>query len=161
MRESLEVIEALWTGEPVDYAGEHFTLHGAQQRPTPLGRIPVVIGGAGRKTMELVATHADWWNVHIGILDKFDEMRPQAGKARCSLQAQVAFIQPGQDRDEVTGLAHRRFGRRIVVGTAPELVDYFGTLVERDVERLYVWFTDFAPTSTLDAFGETVISQFA
>ena len=73
----------------------------------------------------------------------------------------MAFIQPGQDRDEVTQTAYRRFGKRIVVGTAPELVDHFGSLAERDVERLYVWFTDFAPTSTVSAFGETVISQFA
>ena len=57
--------------------------------------------------------------------------------------------------------AHRRFGRRIVVGTAPELVDHFGSLAEGAVERLYVWFTDFALTSTVAAFGETVISQFA
>ena len=44
---------------------------------------------AGRKTMELVATYADWWNVHVSILDRFDEMRPQAGRARPSLQVQV------------------------------------------------------------------------
>ena len=33
--ESLEVIRALWTGEPVDYDGEWFHLRGAQQRPAP------------------------------------------------------------------------------------------------------------------------------
>ena len=80
MRESLEIMQALWRGEIVDYEGEHFQLHGAQQQPVPLGKIPIVIGGAGRETMELVATHADWWNVHIGILDRLDEMRPFSGK---------------------------------------------------------------------------------
>ena len=53
-----------------------FTLHGAQQQPGPIGKIPIVIGGAGKGTMRLVAAHADWWNVHTGIVDKLDEMRP-------------------------------------------------------------------------------------
>ncbi len=126
LRESLEIITALWRGEVVDYEGEHFHLRGAQQQPVPLGRIPIVIGGAGRRTMELVAAYADWWNVHVGILDRFDEMRPLAGPARCSLQVQVAFVGPGQSREEIEATARRRFGDRVVAGTAAELVDYFG-----------------------------------
>ena len=94
LRESLEIITALWAGETLDYEGEHFRLHGAQQQPGPLGQIPIVIGGAGKGTMRLVAAHADWWNVHTGIVDKLDEMRPFSGNARCSLQVQVAFVPP-------------------------------------------------------------------
>jgi alkanesulfonate monooxygenase SsuD/methylene tetrahydromethanopterin reductase-like flavin-dependent oxidoreductase (luciferase family) len=161
LRESLEIMQALWRGEAFDYEGEHFTLHGAQQQPTPLGRIPVVIGGAGRKTMELVAAHADWWNVHVSILDRFDEMRERAGTARCSLQVQVAFVGPGADRDQVDQTARRRFWGGHVLGTASELVDYFGTLRARGVERAYVWFTDFAPPETLEAFGQEVIGALS
>jgi len=154
LKESLEIMTALWRGEAIDYEGEHFTLHGAQQQPTPLGKIPIVIGGAGRKTMKLVAAYADWWNVHIAILDRFDEMRPLAGAARCSLQAQVTFVRKGQARDEVEQTARRRFGGRIVPGTAPELIDYFGTLAERDVERVYVWLTDFARASEWRSYAK-------
>ncbi len=107
MRESLEIIEALWRGDVVDYEGEHFQLHGAQQKPVPLGKIPIVIGGAGRKTMELVATHADWWNVHIGILDRLDDMRPFSGKARCSVQLQVALVPSEGQRAEIADLARQ------------------------------------------------------
>jgi len=159
LKESLEIMTALWRGEPVDYEGEHFTLRGAVIKPTPLldGKIPIVIGGAGRRTMELVAAHADWWNVHVSILDRFDEMRPKAGDARCSLQAQVAFVGAGASRQEVDELARRRFWGTHVLGTAPELVDYFGGLADKGVERVYVWFTDFAPAETLSAFGDGVI----
>ena len=160
LRESLEIITALWTGEPLDYEGEHFTMHGAQQVPGPVGHIPIVIGGAGRGTMRLVAEHADWWNVHTHIVDKLDEMRPFAGNARCSLQAQVAFVPAGGERAEIEATARRRFGKTPVVGTAPELVDYFGSLQARGVERVYAWFCDFAAPDTLAAFGEGVISQF-
>jgi len=159
-KETLEILEALWTGETVDYEGEFFTLRGARQQPVPLGRIPITIGGAGRKTMELVAAHADWWNVHIGIMDKLEEMRPRAGKARCSVQMQLALVTDPARREEVTDTARRRMGGQAVVGTAPELVDHFGGLAERGVERVYAWFADFGVPETLVAFGEGVISSF-
>jgi alkanesulfonate monooxygenase SsuD/methylene tetrahydromethanopterin reductase-like flavin-dependent oxidoreductase (luciferase family) len=159
LRESLEIIQALWAGETLDYEGEHFTLHGAQQQPGPVGHIPIVIGGAGKGTMELVAAHADWWNVHTHIVDKLDEMRPFSGKARCSLQVQVAFVPPSAPREEIEAAARRRFGSIPIVGTGPELVDYFGTLKERGVERVYAWFCDFAAPDTVAAFGDAVIGQ--
>ncbi len=158
LKESLEIMTALWRGETLDYEGEHFTLHGAQQQPRPVGRIPILIGGGGRKTMELVARYADWWNVHVSIVDRFDEMRERAGDARCSLQVQIAFVHPHSDRDEVDATARRRFWGNHVLGTAPELVDYFGGLAERDVGRVYAWFTDFAPGETLREFGQNVIA---
>src|SRR3984957_4682718 len=153
LRESLEIIKALWGGETLDYEGEHFHLEGAQQRPGPLGKIPIVIGGAGKGTMELVAAHADWWNVHTHIADKLDEMRPFSGNARTSVQVQVAFVPPATPREEIEATARRRFGPTPIVGTAPELVDYFGSLRARGVERAYVWFCDFAAPETLSEFG--------
>jgi alkanesulfonate monooxygenase SsuD/methylene tetrahydromethanopterin reductase-like flavin-dependent oxidoreductase (luciferase family) len=157
LKESLDIMTALWRGDTVDYAGEHFTLHGARMEPAPLDRIPITIGGAGRRTMELVASYADWWNVHVSILDRFDEMRPRAGAARCSLQLHVAFVGSGASRQEVDDLARRRFWGNHVLGAPGELVEYFGQLSERGVERVYTWFTDFAPEDTLAAFGEMVI----
>ncbi len=155
--ESLEIMKALWAGETLDYEGEHFHLRAAQQQPAPLGKIPIVIGGAGQGTMRLVAAHADWWNVHTGIVDRLDEMLPFSGTARCSLQVQVAFVPPSGSREEIEATARRRFGPGPVVGTGPELVEYFGSLRERGVERAYVWFCDFAPPDTLEAFGDAVI----
>jgi alkanesulfonate monooxygenase SsuD/methylene tetrahydromethanopterin reductase-like flavin-dependent oxidoreductase (luciferase family) len=160
MKESLEIIEALWSGETVDYEGEHFTLRGARQMPRPLTRIPIVIGGTGRRTLELVAEHADWWNLHMGVLDdldRLDDLRARAGRARASLQLNLAYVHDGADRDEVAALAHRRFGPRAVVGTGPELVDHLGDLADRGIERIYAWFCDFAAPETLHAFGEHVI----
>lgn len=160
MTETLEILQALWSGETVDYEGKFFTLKGARQSPGPLGRIPIVIGGAGRKTMELVARHADWWNLHVGILENLDEKRELAGRARVSLQIQLAYVPRESDRPHVTELTQRRFGSRPIVGTGPELVDYFSGLAERGVERIYAWFCDFAPAHTLAAFGTQVLSHF-
>jgi alkanesulfonate monooxygenase SsuD/methylene tetrahydromethanopterin reductase-like flavin-dependent oxidoreductase (luciferase family) len=160
MAETLEVLHALWSGETVDYQGRYFTLKGAVQTPVPLGRIPIVIGGAGRKTMKMVARYADWWNLHTGMLDRLEELRDQAGDARPSLQIRVGLVPSEAEREGIEEVVRRRFGSNPFVGTAPELVDHFGSWADRGVQRMYVWFTDFAPPATLEAFGETVISQF-
>jgi alkanesulfonate monooxygenase SsuD/methylene tetrahydromethanopterin reductase-like flavin-dependent oxidoreductase (luciferase family) len=159
--ESLEVIRALWTGEPVDYDGQWFRLRGAQQRPAPSQRIPIVIGGTGRRTLALVREHADWWNVPIHQLHRLDERRDQVGDARASAQIMVALVPDESERAAVTEAVHRRYGATgmgstVVIGTAGELADHFAGLRARGVERFYVWFTDFAPPATLRRFGEVV-----
>ena len=161
MKETLEIVKALWQGDAVDYEGEFFTLKQARQAPRPLERIPIVIGGAGKKTMQLVAAHADWWNIHVGILDKLDEMKDQAGDARVSLQVQLGFVPDELQRDEIAGTARRRFGGSPLIGTGSQLVDHFGALAGRGVERCYVWFSDFAQPPTLSSFGEQVIAEFS
>ncbi len=161
LSESLQIMEALWSGEPVDFAGEHFTLMGAQQQPVPSGPITTTIGGVGPRTLELVRRHADWWNLPVHRLDRLDELRESAGDARVSVQQMVALVPEGGDRGTVTEQVVRRFGAdglgsRVVIGTAPELVEHFGRLEETGVERVYAWFADFAPPATLADFAEVV-----
>jgi alkanesulfonate monooxygenase SsuD/methylene tetrahydromethanopterin reductase-like flavin-dependent oxidoreductase (luciferase family) len=159
VRETLEVVRALWAGERVDYDGRHHQLRGAQQAPRPLGLIPIVVGGVGPKTLALVRDFADWWNVHIGHVDKIEALRPQVGDARVSIQQMVAFVGRGADRDAVTALAERRFGwAGAVIGSGPELADHYGKLAERGIERVYTWFSDFAAPETLEEFGADVIA---
>jgi alkanesulfonate monooxygenase SsuD/methylene tetrahydromethanopterin reductase-like flavin-dependent oxidoreductase (luciferase family) len=45
--EALEIIDALWTGEPVTFSGKHYTLDGVQLNPRPVQRprIPIWVGG--------------------------------------------------------------------------------------------------------------------
>jgi len=110
LRETLEVVRALWAGEVVDYEGQFHRLRGARQEPRPLGHIPIVIGGVGRKTLALVREFADWWNGHGGDLHKLDDLRADAGDARVSIQQVVAYVPPGGDREAISTLANRRFG---------------------------------------------------
>jgi alkanesulfonate monooxygenase SsuD/methylene tetrahydromethanopterin reductase-like flavin-dependent oxidoreductase (luciferase family) len=129
--------------------------------PTPLGKIPVVIGGTGPKTMALVAEHADWWNVPVHQLDRLDEMRGRAGDARVSIQRMYTFSPAGADRAAIEEVAQKRFGYSSrVVGGSSEMLDHFHEMQERGVERFYVWFTDFAAPETVEAFGAEVISSF-
>ena len=136
----------------------------AQELPTPLTTIPLVIGGSGARTMELVARYADWWNLPVIDLPRLDELRPRAGSARVSAQAFVTLVDGRARRDEICEAARRRFGSMLetsgISGTPDELVRQIRDLEARGVERLSTWFTDFAPPATLERFGAEVISAF-
>lgn len=159
--ESLEVLRALWAGEPVTYDGRFFRLRDAQQRPVPTRPIPIVVGGVGDRTLELVRAHADWWNVPIHALDRLDERKDRIGDARVSAQTMVSLLASEDDREAVAEVVARRFGGSAmgdtgVVGTVDEVADHFRGLRARGVERSYVWFTDFAPTDTVARFGAVI-----
>ena len=162
LAETLDVLKLLWSGEQFDYDGKFHRMRGAQQLPVPTRPIPILIGGGGPRTMELVARHADWWNLPGNIADKLEELRPSAGSARVSLQTIVGYIGDESRRDEVTTLATRRFGwaasgKAMAVGSAPELVEQLSALADSGVERFYTWFTDFAAADTITGFGSEVI----
>jgi alkanesulfonate monooxygenase SsuD/methylene tetrahydromethanopterin reductase-like flavin-dependent oxidoreductase (luciferase family) len=167
LRETLEVLKALWTGEAVDYEGDFHHLQGAVQVPTPVDKIPILIGGSGPKTLALVREFADWWNFDVRYIDKiesdeFKALRAQVGEARVSVQQMVAYVGADADRAEVEATAMRRFEHsHPIIGTGAELVDYYGRLSRQGVERVYVWFCDFAPPETVAAFGEQVIKPLA
>ena len=164
LAETLEILDGLWSGEPFSYEGTHFTLDDAQQRPVPTRPIPIVIGGTGRRTVELVARHADWWNVPMHQLDRLDERRPKSGDARVSVQLMVAYVADPSRRAAVEELVERRFGKtgmgpRVVLGDAGEITARLDAFRDQGVERFYVWFTDFADPATLEAFGREVIGR--
>jgi alkanesulfonate monooxygenase SsuD/methylene tetrahydromethanopterin reductase-like flavin-dependent oxidoreductase (luciferase family) len=163
LRETLEVLKALWSGERVDYEGRFHTLRGAVLAPKPLNKIPILIGGSGPKTLALVREHADWWNLDTRYKDKFEgqafeDLRAQIGTARISVQQKLGYVGVGAVRQEVADKAAKRLGRSgTKVGTASELRDYFGDLAARGVERVYAWFSDLAAPATLKEFGDEVI----
>jgi alkanesulfonate monooxygenase SsuD/methylene tetrahydromethanopterin reductase-like flavin-dependent oxidoreductase (luciferase family) len=162
--ESLEVMAALWSGAPVEHRGRYFEIACPGQQPTPSSRIPIVIGGAGKHTLELVRRHADWWNVPIYALDRLAELRTHTGRARTSTQHLVGWVPATAQRDEVEKLARRRYGGMTggpIIGDAGELVEHFGRYQALGVERFYLWFTDFATPSSLESFGEEVIDRMA
>jgi alkanesulfonate monooxygenase SsuD/methylene tetrahydromethanopterin reductase-like flavin-dependent oxidoreductase (luciferase family) len=165
LRETLEVLKALWAGETVNYDGEVHHLRGAIQAPKPLDKIPITVGGAGPKTLEIVRDFADWWNLDVRHRDKFEsdkfeQAREQAGNVRVSIQLMVAYVPPGADRAAIAEAAMRRFGHSSpVVGTGAELADYCGRFAKHGVERIYAWFCDFAAPETLAGFGSEVIAK--
>jgi alkanesulfonate monooxygenase SsuD/methylene tetrahydromethanopterin reductase-like flavin-dependent oxidoreductase (luciferase family) len=133
------------------------------QSPVPMHPIPLILGGTGRRMMELVRRYADWWNIPANHIDRLAELAPAAGSARVSIQQMIGFVRKDSDPAKVREVSSRRFGNLgsgLVCGDADELSGHFSNLSGQGVERFYVWFADFAAPESLHEFGETVIKTF-
>ena len=163
LAETLEVLELLWSGERVSYSGKYFQLDGAIQRPRPAnGRIPIHIGGGGRKlTMPLVSKYADWWNCVSYAADELEELRPLAGKARISVQHPVALVTDPARREETLEKAQRRFGAwgGLIAGSAEEVADALVADVARGAEAFDIQLSDYGRPETLSHFADEVIPR--
>jgi alkanesulfonate monooxygenase SsuD/methylene tetrahydromethanopterin reductase-like flavin-dependent oxidoreductase (luciferase family) len=133
------------------------------QSPLPTHPIPLILGGTGRRMMELVRRYADWWNIPANHIDRLAELAPAAGSARVSIQQMIGFVRRDSDPAKVREVSARRFGNLgsgLFCGDADELSGHFSNLSGQGVERFYVWFADFAAPESLHEFGETVIKTF-
>ena len=133
------------------------------QSPLPTHPIPLILGGTGRRMMELVRRYADWWNIPANHIDRLAELAPAAGSARVSIQQMIGFVRRDSDPAKVREVSARRFGNLgsgLFCGDADELSGHFSNLSGQGVERFYVWFADFAAPESLHEFGDTVIKTF-
>ncbi|MGO9926940.1 MAG: LLM class flavin-dependent oxidoreductase [Mycobacterium sp.] len=155
----LDLIRRYW-GDATGEAGQAGMAPQAPRRSHP---IPLVLGGTGRRMMELVRRYADWWNLPANHIDNLPKLAPEAGTARLSVQQMVGFVRSGSDPNAVREASTRRFGNLgsgLVCGDANELIGHFSGLADQRVERFYVWFADFAVPDSLHEFGESVIKAF-
>ena len=57
--EALDIITALRTGEPATYSGTHYTLRDHTLFPPLATPMPLLVGGNGKRVLQLAARHAD------------------------------------------------------------------------------------------------------
>jgi alkanesulfonate monooxygenase SsuD/methylene tetrahydromethanopterin reductase-like flavin-dependent oxidoreductase (luciferase family) len=67
--EAVSSIRTLLGGQVLDAAGSYYRFDGARHAPRPVQRdVPILIGGEGRrKTLRVVAEHADMWHARGGV----------------------------------------------------------------------------------------------
>lgn len=98
--EFLQIVRALWAGETVDFAGQHYTAKGAKIVPTPpRGRIPLYIGGFAEKALERVAKYADGYFGNEDVCDLYMQKVKEQGKepAAAGIRIQGLFFVVAED----------------------------------------------------------------
>jgi alkanesulfonate monooxygenase SsuD/methylene tetrahydromethanopterin reductase-like flavin-dependent oxidoreductase (luciferase family) len=92
--ELLTAVRGLWRGDSVTLSGRHVHLDGATVQPVPPGgRIPIAIAARGPRMLEVVASHADVWDVNLPPLPD------RVGEAAQQLEA--ACRHRGRDPNEI------------------------------------------------------------
>jgi alkanesulfonate monooxygenase SsuD/methylene tetrahydromethanopterin reductase-like flavin-dependent oxidoreductase (luciferase family) len=160
LRETLEILQRMFSGEFFDYDGTYFQLHEAIGKPVPVQHpIPIHIGGGGPKlTMPLVREFAQYWNAPTYAAARFDELLPLKGDARMTMQKVIGLARNDAERDEVVATAQRRFGSwgALVAGTAEEVAAELRADRERGAVGFILQFSDFGTPETLEYFMSAV-----
>lgn len=121
--EALQVLKLLFTDDAPSFAGRHYRLDAAPSLPRPLQQPhpPIHVGGAGeRRTLPLVARHADVWNCPTYALAelprKLELLRAECvriGRDPASLrvteEAVLALVPRADQVDDARASALRRF----------------------------------------------------
>jgi alkanesulfonate monooxygenase SsuD/methylene tetrahydromethanopterin reductase-like flavin-dependent oxidoreductase (luciferase family) len=127
--ETLRAVRALWRGETVSVQGRHVRLDGARVRPLPRGGgMPIEVAAARPRMLELVAAHADVWDVNLPPLPA------RVGEAAAHLTAACRRIGRDPARIRRTQWLFVRAGRD---PADPSLIGEF--------RRLNPWFADLTP----------------
>jgi alkanesulfonate monooxygenase len=78
--EFLHVVRALWSGQPVDFDGEHYQVRGA--RIVPAAWPDIYLGGSSDPAMDVAARYADvyltWGEPPGDVTEKLDRVRERA-----------------------------------------------------------------------------------
>jgi len=179
--EGLEVITRLLSSDQaVDFHGKFYELQDAILLPRPQrqGGPPILIGGNGPKyTLPLAAKYACEWNAVYLPPDEFSELNNcldellnqenrQPQEVRRSMMTGCVF---GSDKADVKHkVAARTQGKRqvdelrkrgLVVGTASEVIDQLGQLVEAGVQRVMLQWLDLDDMEGLRNMARDVLPQ--
>jgi alkanesulfonate monooxygenase len=77
--EFLQVLRGAWSGEPFDFAGEHYRIEGATTRQPPDPVPPIFFGGSSPPALRVAAAHVDtyltWGEPPAAVAAKLDAVR--------------------------------------------------------------------------------------
>ncbi|HZA79534.1 MAG TPA: LLM class flavin-dependent oxidoreductase [Acidimicrobiales bacterium] len=96
--ESLEILEAAWSGEPVQHRGEHYTVDGVRFLPRPVQRprVPIWVGGLAGNTRPLrrAVRYEGFFPVNLDHPEQLAEIVAQLSVLRDSYAASPARHEP-------------------------------------------------------------------
>lgn len=86
MDEAIEVMTRLWSGENVDFQGEHYSLEGATIHPRPKQQpFPLWLGGSSKPAIRRTARYGHGWLAPLQTPD-------EAGRTVTAIKAECARI---------------------------------------------------------------------
>ncbi len=177
LRETVEIVTAMWSEPDVSYQGRHFALDGAQCDPKPLQspRPQVLIGGGGEQlTLRVVARLADASNFggkphefthkcevlqqHCEDVGRdYDEIQ-KTWSPEVFIREDEQEIVDGGTRSFV-GEAYDSWRAGNLVGTPEQVAEKIQTYIDLGCTGFYPWCSDYPETETLSLLAEKVMPE--
>jgi alkanesulfonate monooxygenase SsuD/methylene tetrahydromethanopterin reductase-like flavin-dependent oxidoreductase (luciferase family) len=169
--EASRIIRLLWRGGPATFTGKHYRIENAYCIPTNDPPPILMIGGGGEKrTLRVVAEHADWWNCDYYSPDEYARKLAVLHDHCHAIGRDPAAITPtvymgitvSHDPDR---LVRRRFmGHRgevhVLSGTPDEVTTRIEAFANAGVRHMQLNFLDFPRTDSLALFISDVLPRF-
>ncbi|MCY3952958.1 MAG: LLM class flavin-dependent oxidoreductase, partial [bacterium] len=170
--EACEIIKGMITNKRTDFAGRYYQLDGAPLAPKPVGRLPLMIGGAGeQRTIPTTARFADEWNTWGGperLIQKMavlDRACEAIGRDPAAVQRSAALLvdvrgAPADGAERVAGLARPH---PHVIGTTEQITETFAEYQAAGVDEVIIpdfnWTAEETP-DRLQQIATEVIPNF-
>jgi alkanesulfonate monooxygenase SsuD/methylene tetrahydromethanopterin reductase-like flavin-dependent oxidoreductase (luciferase family) len=167
--EAIRIMRALWSGGPQSFHGRHHRIDAAVVAPRPPAQdpIPVMVGGGGeRRTLRIVAEHADWWCADVGDVATFarksailerhcaDVGRDPASIVRSQV-AWIGFLDDEAPRPPAWPPVH------VVTGTPSAVAEELVAFRRAGVDHFQLRFMDFPSTEGIARFVGEVLPSLA
>ncbi|MFN2375523.1 MAG: TIGR03560 family F420-dependent LLM class oxidoreductase [Candidatus Binatia bacterium] len=176
LEEGLEIVTRMQREERVTFAGSHYRVEDAPNRPKPVQKnLPVTIGGAGeKKLLRLVARYATRWNCPMNSAHEVERLRGVlAGHCR-DLGRDVSEIVVSEQTMVVIGADEDAFQAKLatakamlggfadidkvaVAGTPDRVVAGLKAKMAHGVTDFAVMFGDLGLDETLELFAAEVM----
>lgn len=115
--EMLEILRLLWSGEMVEYQGNHYQFDALEMNPAPTQYIPIWVGGISKPAMRRAARLADGWVSDlqtsediIASIAQIKEWRKEYGRDHLPFEVMAtpndAWEPDGYKRLEDAGVTH-------------------------------------------------------
>jgi alkanesulfonate monooxygenase SsuD/methylene tetrahydromethanopterin reductase-like flavin-dependent oxidoreductase (luciferase family) len=170
--EAIRIIKALWGPGPVSFAGEHYSVAGAYNEPRADPPPILMIGGGGeRRTLRVVAEHADWWNAdYYTASDYGRKLEVLRGYCRelgrdpdAIVPTYYAGISISHDPSRVIRrppISYRPDEMFVLHGNPDEVSAQIEAFAALGVRHIQLNFLDFPRTEGIDLFFSEVLPRF-
>ena len=172
LEEALQIIRSLRADARTNLNGDWYSMAEAPLEPKPVGALPIMIGGGGeKKTLRMVATYAEEWNVWADTeimahkSQVLNEHCEAIDRDPASIRRTAVALLFLCDTDEAAQkLRDRQIPRPSLIGTPEQLVEQIATLASQGVNEVIVPDFNLGEESkrmeTADRFMAEVASAF-
>jgi alkanesulfonate monooxygenase SsuD/methylene tetrahydromethanopterin reductase-like flavin-dependent oxidoreductase (luciferase family) len=174
LEESIIIIKKMLTENQASFDGKHYTIKDAKCSPKPIQKPhpPIWIGGAGKRTLRLVAKYADGWNYGLctynEYLSKISILRnccEAVGRDYEKIaKAWHAIMILGQDDNEIIMLKNNtdKWKKTVaILGTPNDIIrEIKRYMVIGGVRYFTIHFPDLPDLRSLNLFAKSVIPHF-